>query len=109
VEAEQVDLGANGPKPVLGEGRGHRARDQIERACQLVDAGARLVRLGLEKPRGHVLGGGGPEIPGQERQRDTVGLGAVAALQVGGALRKRPPAREPCCERCGAVAAGRSG
>ena len=58
---------------------------------------ARCGRVSRSRAR-HVLGGGGPEIRGQEGQHDAVGLVAVAPLQVRGALGKGAPARQPCRE-----------
>ena len=65
----------------------------------IVDGDARLVRRLVEQPGGHVLLRRRLEVGGEQRQREAIGLAAVAPLEIGHVRRQGSPRVEPGGER----------
>ena len=82
VQPEGRRLDAHRLQVIGGDLARDRSRDHVEHLLDRFDRDARPVRRLVEQPRRHVLLRRRLEVGGEQRQREAIGLAAVAPLEI---------------------------
>ena len=99
VQPEGRRLDAHRVQVIGGDLARDRSRDHVEHLLDGLDRDARLVRRLVEQPGRHVLLRRRLEVGREQRQREAIGLAAVAPLEIGHVRRQGTARVEPGGER----------